>query len=40
MGFLSNFLLSLPLDLFSGLLRGFLSLPHHVDFSVALGIRF
>jgi hypothetical protein len=35
----SNFLLHLPLDLFNGLLRGFLSLPHHVDFSVTLGVR-
>jgi hypothetical protein len=34
----SNFLLRLLLDLFDGLLRGFISLPHHVDFSVALGV--
>jgi hypothetical protein len=35
----SNFLLNLTLDLFDGLLRGFLSLPHHIDFSIALGVR-
>jgi hypothetical protein len=35
----SNFQLSLPLDLLGGLLTGFLSLPHHVDFSVTLGVR-
>jgi hypothetical protein len=40
MGCPSNFLLLLlSLDLFDGHLRGFLSLPHHVDFSVALGFR-
>jgi hypothetical protein len=38
MGCLSNFLVSLLLDLLNSLLREFLSLPHHVDFSVTLEV--
>jgi hypothetical protein len=39
MGYTSNFLISLLLDLFSSLLWEFLSIPHHVDFSSALRVR-
>jgi hypothetical protein len=39
MGCLSNFLISLPQDLLDSLLREFLSLPHHVEFFVSLGVR-
>jgi hypothetical protein len=35
----SNFFLSLLLDLSGGLLRGLLSLPHHVELSIALRVR-
>jgi hypothetical protein len=39
MGCKSNFLFSISLDLFGGLLREFLYLPHHVDFCVTLRVR-
>jgi hypothetical protein len=37
-GYTSNFFFSLLLDLLGGLLREFFSVPHHVDFSVALTV--
>jgi hypothetical protein len=39
MGCPSNFLLHLSLNLFDSLLKGLLSLPHHVDFFVTLRVR-
>jgi hypothetical protein len=39
MGCASEFLDSLPLDLFDRLIWEFLSIPHHVDFSTALKVE-
>jgi hypothetical protein len=35
----SEFLVSVPLDLFDCLIREFLSVPHHVDFSATFRVR-
>jgi hypothetical protein len=38
MGCMSDFLVSLPLDLHDCLIWEFLSIPHHVDFSTTLRV--
>jgi hypothetical protein len=39
MGYTSNFLFNLSLDLLDCLIQEFLSIPHHVDFSTALRVE-
>jgi hypothetical protein len=39
MGCTSEFLVSLPLDLFDQLIREFFSIPHHVDFAATIRVK-